>query len=82
MRTTKLSFKRHGTQTMQATTATRAKAKLDQAGQFSICRLCETLSVALRFSNINMEGMYQRRPSAHSSLCATGAAAARLQLRA
>ncbi|MDF0523291.1 hypothetical protein P0R31_39555 [Bradyrhizobium yuanmingense] len=58
------------------------QAKLGQAGPISICRLCETLSVALRFSNINMEGMYQRRPSAHSSLCATGAAAARLQLRA
>jgi Zn-dependent peptidase ImmA (M78 family) len=62
MRTIKLSFNRRAlaTQAMQAATATRAKAKLDQAGPICIYGLCETLGVAVRFNNINMEGMYQR----------------------
>ena len=45
---------------MQAATATRAKAKLDQASPICIYGLCETLGVTVRFNNINMEGMYQR----------------------
>lgn len=62
MRTTKPSFNRRAlaTQAMQAAAATRAKAKLDQAGPICIYGLCETLGVAVRFNNINMEGMYQR----------------------
>src|SRR6266436_2753538 len=62
MRTTKPNFN-HGalaTQAMQAAAATRAKAKLDQAGPICVYGLCETLGVAVRFNNINMEGMYQR----------------------
>jgi Zn-dependent peptidase ImmA (M78 family) len=62
MRTTKPSFNRRAlaTQAMQAAAATRAKAKLDQVGPICIYGLCETLGVAVRFNNINMEGMYQR----------------------
>ena len=62
MRTTKPSFNRRtmATQAMQAATATRAKAKLDQVGPICIYGLCETLGVVVRFNNINMEGMYQR----------------------
>lgn len=62
MSTTKPSFNRRAlaTQAMQAATATRAKAKLDQVGPICIYGLCETLGVAVRFNNINMEGMYQR----------------------
>ena len=62
MRTTKPSFN-HGalaTRAMQAAAATRAEAKLDQAGPICIYGLCETLGVVVRFNNINMEGMYQR----------------------
>ncbi|MCA1529938.1 ImmA/IrrE family metallo-endopeptidase [Bradyrhizobium yuanmingense] len=61
-RTTKLSFNRRAlaTEAMQAAAATRAKAKLDQAGPICIYGLCETLGVVVRFNNINMEGMYQR----------------------
>ena len=62
MRTTNPTFNRSAlaTQAMQAATATRAKAKLDQAGPICIYGLCETLGVQVRFNNINMEGMYQR----------------------
>lgn len=62
MCTTKPSFNRRAlaTQAMQAAAATRAKAKLDQVGPLCIYGLCETLGVAVRFNNINMEGMYQR----------------------
>lgn len=62
MRTTKPSFHRRAlaTQAMQAAVATRAKAKLDQVGPICVYGLCETLGVAVRFNNINMEGMYQR----------------------
>jgi len=62
MRTSKPSFNRRAlaTQAMQAAVATRAKAKLDQVGPICIYGLCETLGVAVRFNNINMEGMYQR----------------------
>ena len=62
MRTTKPNFDRRAlaTQGLQAAAATRAKAKLDQAGPICIYGLCETLGVAVRFNNINMEGMYQR----------------------
>jgi Zn-dependent peptidase ImmA (M78 family) len=45
---------------MQAATATRAKAKLDQASPICIYGVCETLGIPVRFNNINMEGMYQR----------------------
>ena len=37
-----------------------AKGKLDQTSPICIYGLCETLGVAVRFNNINMEGMYQR----------------------
>jgi Zn-dependent peptidase ImmA (M78 family) len=59
---TKPSFDRRAlaTQAMQAATATRAKAQLDQAGPICIYGVCETLGVVVRFNNINMEGMYQR----------------------
>jgi len=62
MRTTKPSFNRRplATQAMQAATATRAKAKLDQGSPICIYGLCETLGITVRFNNINMEGMYQR----------------------
>jgi Zn-dependent peptidase ImmA (M78 family) len=62
MGTTMSSFNRRAlaTQAMQAAAATRAKAKLDQSSPICIYGLCETLGVAVRFNNINMEGMYQR----------------------
>lgn len=62
MRTTKPSFNRRAlaTQAMQAAAATRAKGKLDQVSPICIYGLCEALGVAVRFNNINMEGMYQR----------------------
>ena len=62
MRTIKPGFDRRAlaTQAMQAATATRAKAKLDQSGPICIYGLCETLGIVVRFNNINMEGMYQR----------------------
>lgn len=47
-------------QAMQAATATRAMAKVDQTGPVCIYDLCETLGIIVRFNNINMEGMYQR----------------------
>jgi IrrE N-terminal-like domain len=61
-RTTTPGFNRRTlvTQAMQAAVGTRAKAKLDQAGPICIYDLCEALGVAVRFNNINMEGMYQR----------------------
>jgi len=71
MRTPKPSFNRRvlATQAMQAATATRAKAKLDQASPICVYGLCETLGVTVRFNNINMEGMYQRgaQPRIHLS---------------
>lgn len=59
---TKPSFKRRAlaTQAIQAAATTRASAKLDQVGPICIYGLCETLGVAVRFNNINMEKMYQR----------------------
>ena len=62
MRTAKACFSRRAlaTQAMQAATATRAKANLDQAGPICIYGLCETLGIVVRFNNFNMEGMYQR----------------------
>lgn len=61
-RATNPSFNRRAlaTQAMQAATATRAKAKLDQTRPICIYGLCETLGIVVRFNNINMEGMYQR----------------------
>ena len=62
VRSPKPSFNRRAlaTEAMQAASATRAKAKLDQSSPICIYGLCETLGVAVRFNNINMEGMYQR----------------------
>jgi Zn-dependent peptidase ImmA (M78 family) len=62
MRTPKLTFNRRAlaTQALQAAAATRASAKVDQAGPICVYGLCETLGVTVRFNNINMEGMYQR----------------------
>ena len=48
------------TQAMQAATATRAKANLDQAEPICVYGLCDTLGIVVRFNNFNMEGMYQR----------------------
>ena len=47
-------------QAMQAAITTRAKAKLDQHSPICIYGLCESLGVGVRFSDINMEGMYER----------------------
>ncbi len=62
MRTAKPSFSHRAlaTRAMQAAAATRAEAKLDQAGPICIYGLCETFGIVVRFNNINMEGMYQR----------------------
>lgn len=69
MRTSKPSFNRRtlATQAMQAAVATRARAKLDQIGPICIYRLCETLGVAVRFNNINMEGQRGLAPRIHLS---------------
>jgi Zn-dependent peptidase ImmA (M78 family) len=73
MRTRKPGFNRRAlaTEAMQAASATRAKAKLDQAGPICIYGLCYALGVTVRFNNINMEGMYQRGvpPRIHLSAC-------------
>ena len=85
MLTTKPCFNRHtlATQALQAATATRAKASLDQTGPICIYGLCETLGIMVRFNNFNHGRDVSARPStAHPSLGATTAAAARLQLRA
>ena len=62
MRTAKPCFNRRAlaTQALQAATATRAKASLDQTGPICVYGLCETLGIVVRFNNFNMEGMYQR----------------------
>ncbi len=62
MRTAKPCIDRRAlaTEAMQAATATRAKANLDQVGPICIYGLCETLGIVVRFNNFNMEGMYQR----------------------
>ncbi|HTP83860.1 MAG TPA: ImmA/IrrE family metallo-endopeptidase [Alphaproteobacteria bacterium] len=62
MRTRKPSFDRRAlaNRAMQAAIATRAKAKLDQHSPICIYGLCGALGVAVRFNDINMEGMYQR----------------------
>ena len=71
MRTAKPYLDRRAlaTQAMQAATATRAEAELNQTGPICIYGLCETLGIMVRFNNINMEGMYQRgiRPRIHLS---------------
>ena len=58
----KPSFNRRilATQAIQAATATRATARLDQTQPICIYDLCETLGIVVRFNNINMDGMYQR----------------------
>ena len=62
MRTPKPCIDRRAlaTQAMQAATAARAMADLDQVGPICIYGLCETLGIVVRFNNFNMEGMYQR----------------------
>lgn len=62
MCTAKPTFNRRALaiQAMQAATATRATAMLDQSEPICIYGLCETLGIVVRFNNINMEGMYQR----------------------
>ena len=62
MRSTTPCFNRRAlaTQAMQAATATRAEANLDQAGPICVYDLCETLGIVVRFNNFNMEGIYQR----------------------
>lgn len=62
MRSAKPSINRRtlATQAMQAASATRAKAGLDQHSPICISGLCDALGVVVRFNNINMEGMYQR----------------------
>ena len=62
MRLPRPSFPRRAlaAQALQAAIETRAKANTDQHSPICIYRLCEVLGVAVRFNNINMEGMYQR----------------------
>ena len=71
MRTSKPCFNRRAlaTKALQAATATRAKASLDQNGPICVYDLCETLGIVVRFNNFNMEGMYQhgRPPRIHLS---------------
>ena len=64
-RITKSDFDRRAlaTKAMQAASATRAQANLDQHAPICIYGLCEMLGVTVRFNNINMEGMYQRGAS-------------------
>jgi len=72
MRTRKPTFDRRALANlaMQSAIATRAKAKLDQHSPVCIYGLCATLGVAVRFNNINMEGMYQRAAPARIHLSA------------
>lgn len=64
-RITKSDFNRRAlaAKAMQAASATRAQASLDQHAPICIYGLCEMLGVTVRFNNINMEGMYQRGAS-------------------
>lgn len=49
-------------QGLQASIAARVKAGLDLKTPICIYGLCETHNVAVRFNDINMEGMYDRVP--------------------
>ena len=49
-------------QGMQASIAARVKAGVDMKSPVCIYSLCETHKVAVRFNDINMEGMYDRSP--------------------
>lgn len=49
-------------QGMQASIAARVKAGMDLKNPICIYRLCEAHDVAVRFNDINMEGMYDRAP--------------------
>lgn len=49
-------------QGMQASIAARVKAAIDLKSPACIYRLCEVHNVAVRFNDINMEGMYDRSP--------------------
>ena len=56
-------------QALQAAVRVRGKAGLDQINPICIFDVCEKLSVMVRFTDINMEGMYDRssRPRIHLS---------------
>jgi Zn-dependent peptidase ImmA (M78 family) len=47
---------------MQASIASRTKARFDLKNPICIYGLCEKLGVIVRFNDINMEGMYDRAP--------------------
>jgi Zn-dependent peptidase ImmA (M78 family) len=47
---------------MQASIKTRTKAGFDLTSPICVFDLCERLSVTVRFTDINMEGMYDRVP--------------------
>ena len=47
-------------QALRAAISVRAEAELDQHSPICIYDLCEALGVRVRFTDINMEGMYQR----------------------
>jgi Zn-dependent peptidase ImmA (M78 family) len=49
-------------QGMQASISTRVKAGVDLKSPACIYSLCEAHNVAVRFNDINMEGMYDRTP--------------------
>lgn len=49
-------------QGMQASIAARVKARVDLKSPACIYGLCEAHNVAVRFNDINMEGMYDRSP--------------------
>lgn len=49
-------------QGMQASIAARVKAGVDLKSPICIYGLCEAHNVAVRFNDINMEGMYDRTP--------------------
>lgn len=47
---------------MQMSMSVRTKARLDLKSPTCIYSLCEALGVAVRFNDINMEGMYDQKP--------------------
>lgn len=57
-------------QGMQASIAARIKAGLDLKSPACIYALCEAHNVAVRFNDINMEGMYDRAPKPRIHLSA------------
>jgi len=62
--------KRALTQTaMRASNKARTKAGLDLMSPICVFDLCERLGVTVRFTDINMEGMYDRTPKPRIYLC-------------